>query len=208
MREKNAKQYLLSIVADINANCFDRRDAAAVLCNFKLNDSDIQPIKKLLIDLNPGFWGGHVFAAEAIANIGSSEALSLLRKAYSTWEHSDYSEKGLILNHIKDLLVTATQEFNLDKTINRYFDRKQMDNIRVLPGLVAQFHNQQQDKAEKLFLETIIKYKGKFVYGGTGTWAIIQVLPKIPLTRSLINAALDLAMRVPKDDFIGHRLRG
>jgi hypothetical protein len=36
------------------------------------------------------------------------------------------------------------------------------------------------------------------VYLGTLAWAILVILPKIPLTDSLLKAAIDLAKRLPR----------
>lgn len=196
--DQYAKRYLLSLVADTAADCFDRRDAASVLCSFKLCDNDISLLEKLLVDLNPGFWGGPAFAAEAIANIGSSASLSSLRKAYSLWKRSDYHEKGAIIYRIRELLVFANKEFDVEKVLNRLLRSKYIHDTRYLPDLAVQYYHLKPDKANEMFLKKITEYKHKVVYGGT--WTIIQILPKIPLTKSMISATLDLASRTPKDE--------
>lgn len=193
-----AKKYLLSLVADGNADCYDRRDAAAALCAFKLCDDDIPFLEKLLIDLNPGFWGGPAYAAEAIASIGSTASLSTLQKAYSIWKLSDAPDKINIIYIIKQLLMFADKEFDLEKVFNKLLRSTYVHDTRYLLDLAVQYYHLKPDKANKIFLKKITAYKRKIVY--EGTWAIVQILPKIPMTKSLINAALGLAKRTPNDE--------
>jgi hypothetical protein len=168
------------------------------LCNFKLNDNDIPFLEKLLIDLNSGFWGGPALAADAIAKIGSSEAISSLRKADSIWKRSDYKDKKSIIYIIREQLVFADKEFDVEKVLNRLLRSKYPHDIDYLLDLTVRYYYLKPDKANEMFLKKITEYNKKVL--DIGFWAIIQILPKIPLTKSLINAVLDLVVRTPKDE--------
>jgi len=200
--EQSAKRYLLSLVANAHADYYDRRDAASALCDFKLSDSDIPAIEKLLTDPNPVFWGGPTCAAKAIAKIGSAAALSSLQRASAIWESSDYYDKSNVLAAIEELLGLAPQESDIQALVHRYLGPQRLPINWDLPDLLLQFYLQTPDRACELFLRVLSEYSHEVVYGGTLAWAIILILPQLPLTKALVDTALDLARRTPKDEMI------
>lgn len=199
---QNSKKYLLSIVADNDADCYDRRDAVGALCDFKLNDNDIPILEKLLNDSNIEFYGGPSIAAKAIASVGSSEALHSLQVAFSFWEKSDNDFKDYMLESIEEQLILSFNESNLEKLINRYLDPMNIKMNFDLPDIVFQFYSKDPEKASKLFIEMLNNYNDEIVFGKTLTFAFCRILPELPLTEPIISAVLDLAKQMPNDEMI------
>lgn len=199
---QKSKKYLLSIVADNNADCYDRRDAVSALCDFKLNNNDIPMLEKLLNDSNIEFYGGPSYAAKAIASVGSSEALHSLREALSFWHKSDNDFKEYIRESIEEQIVLLSNESDLKKLVGRYLDPNNTKMNFDLPDIALKFYLEGPEKSSKLFIEILNNYNDEFIFGGTLASAFCRILPELPLTEPIINAVLGLAKRMPNDEMI------
>jgi hypothetical protein len=53
--------------------------------------------------------------------------------------------------------------------------------------------------ANDLFVSALSSYSEGTIYGGRLAWTVLRILPQIPLTDGLLEAAIDLAGRFPQD---------
>jgi hypothetical protein len=203
-----AKSFLRACVADPELDYSDRRDAAAVLSEFGLNNDDLNPLRTLLFDPDPEFWGGPSVAADAIARVGSEASQNLLHEAAEFWKHSTYGEAGLIRNTLSKLLSMADRTCDLEE----FLIEAATPGSRVidwnLPNIAEEYLNRSPEKAIALFSRALETQEGGPIYGGRLSWAVLTMIPKMPVFDEVLSAALNLAMRAPRDDFVWATLLG
>lgn len=198
--DQEAKVYLLSIIADKDADYFDRRDAMSELTKYKLCETDIPIINILLFDPDPIFWAGPHFASKAIKNIGCQAGLSCLQNAILFWEKVDYAEKNIIINTIKEQLAFAQRDNKIFEIVDNHLQEKNKqfhwDKLEIY-----EFYQINPDKAYNLFLKALNEYDKDIIYGG-GYWVgdILSIVPKIPITKEMIKAIIELANKTYKSE--------
>lgn len=200
--DHDAKIYLLSVVEDMDADYYDRRDAMRELCKYKLYDNDISIVDKLIIDPSPVYWAGPHFAAKALRNIGSPAGLSSLQDALLFYEKCDYGENHIIINTIKEQLAFAQKDNKIFEIADEYLQskRKQFhwDSFETY-----QFYQINPDKAYKIFLKAINEYDEDVIYATYWIGDILPILPKIKITDEMVKAIIELAKRTNKSESEG-----
>lgn len=198
-----AKNYLLSLTADSNADCYDRRDAASKLCNFNLDDEDIPPVEYLAVDKNYGFFGGPVFAAEAISCIGSQASKTSLQRVFSHWKNLDGADRDRIVARIELCLALNDPVSDLENLVVHYLKPNERDSMSwEFPELFQEFYKRKPDRASKILLTSIIKHTESATLGDTLNWVVSKVVLNIALTPDLLNAIVKLATKIPDDESI------
>jgi HEAT repeat protein len=195
--EPEARSFLLKVIADRKEDYFDRRDAAGALGDFNLTDNDLPAFRPLIFDPTPVFVGGPNVAVSTVGKISTEASRALLHEALAFWEISDYSEAFRVRNailqasHLEDDtadLRGILEKAGSDRWINTELPRVASEYLRRTPGL-----------ANELFLTALNSYTREHIYAGTLPWAVLVILPKIPLVDELLQGAIDLARRLPKD---------
>jgi HEAT repeat protein len=193
MEEPSAKAYLIQLVADKNADHYDRRDAALALLEFELRDEDIQPLESLLFDQRLGiFWGGPACAAEAIARIGTPGAREALSRALAMWRQSKNEGAQNILGHIE----MSSAHAGADSSLETALFQSKYEGVWEKPGLLVAFFEQYPSQAESLFLQELDSYGEEVLYGRTKAWGIAIAMLTLPPRPALIASLIKLALRV------------
>jgi hypothetical protein len=68
-----------------------------------------------------------------------------------------------------------------------------------LPKVALEYVRRDPREANDLFVSALSSYNEDRIYGGRLAWAVLRILPQIPLTDGLLEAAIDLAKRSPQD---------
>jgi len=199
LEEPAAKEYLINLVADKNANHYDRRDAASALLQFGLTDEDIEPLKSLLFDQRPEiFWGGPAFATQAIAKIGTHTAREVLAQALELWRQSSKEGAENIVDHLERAWDPVGIDGSLEKAL---FKSKRGAAIKWdMLDLMVAFFKQQPTRAEVLFIKELESYKDDVLYGGTRAEGIAAAMLRLPPNPALIESLIKLALRVQYQD--------
>jgi hypothetical protein len=198
--EPEARRFLLRVIADETQDYFDRRDAARALEEFTgLTDGDLSAFRSLIFDPAPEFVGGPDVAVGVVAKVGTKASRVLLDEALAFWRKSDYPQAHMVRN-------TILQALNLDDKaadLREILERAVHDNwINLeLPVVALEYVRRDPEKANDLYISVLRSYDRENVYAGTLVWAVLRILPQIPLTDSLLEAAVDLARRLPASTF-------
>lgn len=201
LEEPTAKAYLINLVADKNANHYDRRDAASTLCQFDLTDEDIQPLKSLLFDQRPEiFWGGPANAAKAIAKIGTHTAREVLVQALELWRQSGKEDVENIVDRLERICVLMDPDESIERVI--FKSKPGHKIIWDMPDLMVAFFKQKPTRAEVLFVQELESHKDDCIYGGTRAFGIANAMLRLPPKHALIASFVKLALRVQyRDDW-------
>jgi tetratricopeptide (TPR) repeat protein len=195
--EPEARRFLLKVIADEGQDYFDRRDAAAALARFDgLTDDDLPAFRPLIFDRQPTFVGGPDVAVSTVGKIGTKAARALLKEALAFWEKSDYEEawrvRGAVLQALNLEDKTADLRTILEKAgTDRWINTE-------LPNVASEYFRREPEKANELFESALRSYNRDAVYMGTVAWAVLIILPQIPLSDKLLEAAINLAKRLPR----------
>ncbi len=195
--DPEARRFLLKVIADEGKDYFDRRDAAGELAEFSgLTDEDLSAFRSLIFDPKPVFVGGPNVAVSTVGKIGTKAARGLLDEALAFWEKSDYEEAWRVRDAILQALHIEDQKADLREILEKASSDRWI-NIE-LPKVASEYARRAPDKANDLFVGALRSYSREAVYAGTLAWAVLAILPQIPLTDSLLEAAIDLAKRLPR----------
>jgi hypothetical protein len=196
--EPDARRFLLRVIADEREDYFDRRDAAWALAKFRgLTDEDIPAFRHLIFDRAPKFIGGPCVAVSAVGEIGTNAARALLDEALRFWEKSDHPEAAHVRESISQALHLANDSADLRAILERAGNDRWI-NIE-LPRVASEYVRRSPEKANDLFVAALGSYGSEVIYGGTLSWAILSILPQIPMTDGLLEAAIGLARRLPQE---------
>lgn len=196
--EPEARRFLLKVVADKTQDYFDRRDAAGELAKFKgFTDDDLSAFRALIFDPEPVFVGGPNVAVSTLGKIGTKAALDLLNEARDFWNKSGYEHASKVHNEITQTLKLRNESTDL-RAILEGAGADHWINTE-LPRVAAEYYRRMPKQANELFVTELRSYSRETVYAGTVPWAVFANLPKIPLTDSLLEAAIEFAKKHPKD---------
>jgi hypothetical protein len=196
--EPDARRFLLRVIADGGADYFDRRDAAGALAEFRgLTDEDLPAFRPLIFDRAPKFIGGPSVAVSTVGEIGTKASRALLDEALRFWEKSDHPEARHVHESILQALHLADDSADL-RTILERAGKDRWINIE-LPRVASEYARRTPKEANDLFVAALRSYRREGMYAGTLASAVLRILPQIPLTDSLLEAAIDLAKRLPRD---------
>jgi hypothetical protein len=195
--EPEARRFLLKVIADERQDYFDRRDAAGALARFDgLTDDDLPAFRPLIFDRQPAFVGGPNVAVSTVGKIGTKAARALLEEALTFWEKSDYEEAWRVRDAILQALNLGDKTADL-RTILEKAGTDRWINTE-LPHVASEYFRREPEKANELFESALRSYDKEAVYMGTLAWAVLIILPQIPLSDNLLEAAIDLAKRLPR----------
>jgi hypothetical protein len=197
--EPDARRFLLRVIADETEDYYDRRDAARVLGEFSLTDHDLLAFQSLIFDPAPEFIGGPSVAATTIGTVRTIASRTLLGDALRFWEESDHPQARRVRDSILQALRLADESTDL-RSILETAGSDRWINIE-LPKVASEYFRRNPDQANELFITALCSYSAEVVYGGTLAWAVLRILPQISLANSLLEAAIDLARRRPRDTF-------
>ncbi len=196
--EPEARRFLLKVIADEGQDYFDRRDAAGALAEFRgLTDEDLPAFRPLIFDSGPKFIGGPSVAVGTVGEIGTRASRALLGEALAFWEKSEHPEA----RHVRESILQALNLVDKSADLRTILEKAGTDRwINVeLPRVAAEYVRRAPKKANELFVAALRSYSREVVYAGTLTWAVLSILSQIPLTDDLLEAAIDLARRLPGD---------
>jgi hypothetical protein len=198
--EPEARRFLLKIIADERQDYFDRRDAAGALARFDgLTDDDLPAFRPLIFDRQPVFVGGPNVAISTVGQIGTKASRALLEEALKFWEKSDYEEARRVRNAILQALNLGDDAADLRTILEKAGSDRWINT--ELPRIALEYLRRTPEKANDLFVSALRSYNREGVYAGTLVSAVFAILPQIPLTDSLLSAAIDLARRLPEGTF-------
>jgi hypothetical protein len=194
--EPEARRFLVQVVADVRQDYFYRRDAAGVLAHFDgLTDEDLPAFRPLIFDRQPVFIGGPMVAVRTVGKISSEAAHDLLREALVFWEKSDHEKALAVRNDILQALNLGDESADLRPSL----EKAGIDHwIKPeLPKIALEYSRRAPETANEIFVSALRSYSREAVYLGTLAWAVLIILPQIPLSDSLLEAAIELAKRLP-----------
>ncbi len=195
--EPEARRFLLKVIADERQDYFDRRDAAGALAKFDgLTDDDLPAFRPLIFDPQPVFVGGPNVAVSTVGQIEKKASRALLEEALAFWEKSDYEEAQRIRNAILQALNLADDTADLRTILEKAGSDRWINT--ELPRVASEYFRRSPEKANELLESALRSYSREAVYMGTLAWAVLIILPQIPLSVSLLEAAIDLAKRLPR----------
>jgi len=195
--EPEARRFLLKVTADERQDYFDRRDAARVLANFDgLTDDDLPALRTLIFDRQPVFFGGPMVAVRTVSQINTKASRALLEEALTFWEKSDYEKASMIHNDILEALALGNDSADLG-TILEKAGRDHQIKLE-LPKIALEYLRRTPKRANELFVSALRSYSREAVYLGTLAYAVLMILPQIPVSDTLVEAAIDLAKRLPR----------
>lgn len=205
-KHSDAKHFLLAFVAADEEDFFRRRDAASELANFELSDDEIEPLRGMLFDPCPEFWGGPASAAHAVAARGSDRARSLLEEAHQYWLKSRYPQADPIRSAIALDLARIDESRDPREQLLLANDPAPRNIDWNLPDLAREYYARAPKEATNLFVEALQGYEEENVWVSKLPWAIIRILPEVTLTDDLVGAAIGLARRTRKDGFVWYTI--
>jgi NACHT domain len=193
--EPDARRFLLRVMSDEAEDYFDRRDAAGELANFKLTDDDLASFRTLIFDPAPHFVGGSNVAISTVGKIGTKASRELLEEALVFWEKSSYPEALKVREAILQALRLEDKTADLREILeiaglDRWINTQ-------LPAVALEYIRREPEKANELFISALRSYARNEIYAGTLAGAVLRILPRIPLNDVLLEAAVDLAVRLP-----------
>jgi hypothetical protein len=195
--EPEARRFLLKVIADERQDYFDRRDAAGALARFDgLTDDDLPAFRPLIFDRQSTFVGGPNAAVSTVGEIGTEAARAILEEALTFWEKSDYEEAWRVRDAISQALNLGDKTADL-RTILEKAGTDRWINTE-LPHVASEYFRREPEKANELFESALRSYDREAVYMGTLASAVLIILPQIPLSDNLLQAAIDLANRLPR----------
>jgi HEAT repeat protein len=198
--EPLARRFLLEIMANESEDYFDRRDAAVRLAEFSgFTDDDLPAFRSLIFDPSPVFWGGPNVAINAVEKIATKASRLLLDEAFVFWQKSSYADAWRVRETVLQVLRLEDQKEKTElRTILKSAGREGW--IRwELPKVALEYVRRDPREANDLFVSALSSYNEDRIYGGRLAWAVLRILPQIPLTDGLLEAAIDLAKRSPQD---------
>jgi hypothetical protein len=196
--EPEARRFLLKVVADESQDYFDRRDAAGELAKFKgFTDDDLSAFRALIFDPEPVFVGGPNVAVSTLGTIGTKASLDVLHEAREFWSKSGYEHAPKVRNAITQALNLEDKSTDL-RAILEEAGADHWINTE-LPRVAAEYHRRMPQQANELFLTELRAHSKEFSYAGTVPSAVFAILPQIPLTDALLEAAIEFARKHPKD---------
>ena len=160
----------------------------------------------MIFDPSPEFVGGPNVAVSTIGKIGSKASRSLLEEALAFWKKSLYPEAFRVRAAILQALNLRDEEGDL-RAILKKAGSDRWINVE-LPKVAAEYFRRTPDEANGLFVTALRSYSKEVVYGGTLPWAVLSILPQIPITDNLLEAAIDLARRRPGESFPWRTIAG
>jgi hypothetical protein len=195
--EPEARHFLVQVIADGQQDYFDRRDAAGALASFDGLADDVLPaFRSLIFDRQPVFVGGPMVAVSTVGQINTKASRALLKEALTFWEESDNEKAGAVRNDILEALNLGDHSTDL-----RTFLEDAGGDHWINPALrriALEYSRRSPENANALFVSALRAYSRDAVYLGTLAWAILMILPQIPLSDSLLEAAIYLAKRLPR----------
>lgn len=198
--EAEARRFLLKVIADEREDYFERRDAAGALARFDgLRDDDLPAFRPLIFDRKPVFVGGPNVAVGTVGLINTKASRNLLEEALTFWEKSDYEEAWRVRNAILQAQHLEDKRADL-RAILESADTDRWINTD-LPRVASEYFRRSPEKANELFESALRSYGRETVYAGSLAWAVLAILPQIPLTDDLLKAAIDLAEQLPGSTF-------
>ena len=193
--EPTAKTFLINLVADKNADNFDRRDAASALREFNLTPDDLEALKSLLFDQRPEiFWGGPALAAEEIAKIDTDAAREALTQALDVWRHSTKDGAEYIVDQLERTWDPVGQDESLECAL--FKSEPGAAVVWRMRDLMITFFKQDPNRAEVLFLQGLASYKEDGLLGGTRAWGIATAMLRLPPRPALIAGLIKLGLKV------------
>jgi len=197
--DPDARRFLLRVIADKGEDYFDRRDAAGELAKFKLTDDDLEYFSSLIFDPAPHFVGGTNVAVSTVGKIGTKASRAILEEALAFWKESSYPEASKVREAIFQALSLEDKTADL-REILETAGRDRWINTE-LPNVALEYAHREPEKATELFTSGLRSYSRDEIYAGTLAGAVLSILPQIPLTDGLVEAAVELATRLPHSSF-------
>ena len=136
-------------------------------------------------------------AVSTLGTIGTKASLDVLHEARDFWSKSGYEHAPKVRNAITQALNLEDKSTDL-RAILEEAGADHWINTE-LPRVAAEYHRRMPQQANEPFLTELRAHRKEFSYAGTVPSAVFAILPQIPLTDALLEAAIEFARKHPKD---------